>query len=185
MTEQQRGRRAIEIGPTGKTVAANLSRLRERRGITTRQLSGMLERAGRSIPASGITRMEKGERVVTSDDLAALAVVLGVSPAALLLPLTDSDQESVEVTGMGPTPASDAWAWASTRRPLKMAPGNEQTELLEYQLYGLPPWLRDLWGQMAKAGDVTGLPPRRLRELLDGLAEDVDRLRDQAGGEDG
>ncbi|MDG9706618.1 helix-turn-helix domain-containing protein, partial [Streptomyces sp. DH37] len=75
MAEHQIGRRAIEAGPTGKTVATNIARLRKVRGLTTRQLSGELERNGRYIPASGITRMEKGDRQVTADDLVALAAV--------------------------------------------------------------------------------------------------------------
>lgn len=141
MNEQQRGRRAIEVGPTGRTVAHNLGRLRERRGLTTRQLSGALERAGRPIPASGITRMEKGERVVTTDDLTALANVFGVSPSALLLPLTDKPTDPVEITGGGTTAAGDAWRWAHGERPLVLTHGRERTEMLEHHLYGLPQWL--------------------------------------------
>jgi transcriptional regulator with XRE-family HTH domain len=143
MAEQQRGRRAIEVGPTGRTVAANIARLRERRGLTTRQLSGVLERAGRPIPASGITRMEKGERVVTADELAALAVAFGVSPAALLLPLTDRHDDRVEITGGGEVDALQAWEWGIGRVPLKMTPGKERTELAEFSLYGRPQWLQD------------------------------------------
>ncbi|MFI1937706.1 helix-turn-helix domain-containing protein [Streptomyces purpureus] len=141
MTEPQRGRRAIEVGPTGKTVATNLGRLRERRGLTTRQLSAALERGGRPIPPSGITRMEKGERVITADDLAALATVFGVSPSALLLPMTDSPSDTVEVTGGGSVPAGDAWRWGNGDRPLKLTEGKERTEMLEHHLYGQPQWL--------------------------------------------
>ncbi|MFD7443914.1 helix-turn-helix domain-containing protein [Streptomyces sp. NPDC059909] len=144
MTQQQRGRRAIEVGPTGRTVASNLERLRKRTGVTTRQLSAALEKAGRLIPASGITRMEKGERVVTADDLAALASVFGVSPSSLLLPLTDEPTDPVEVTGAGTMSAADAWRWAHGERPLKLTAGKEQTQMLEHQLYGLPQWLRPL-----------------------------------------
>lgn len=86
--------------------------------------------------------MEKGERVVTSDELAALAVVFGVSPAALLLPLAGKPEDDVEVTGGGTVQAREAWLWASSLQPLKVTPGNEQTERLEHQLYSLPPWLR-------------------------------------------
>lgn len=141
--EQPKGRRTIEVGTTGRTVAANLLRLRNARNLTTRQLSAALERVGRPIPPSGITRMEKAERVVTADDLVALAVVFGVSPSALLLPLADRSDEPVEVTGAGVVPATDAWEWANGRRPLKLTTGKEQTEMLEHQLYGLPQWLRD------------------------------------------
>lgn len=143
MAEQQRGRRAIEVGPTGQIVAANIARLRERRGLTTRQLSGVLERAGRPIPASGITRMEKGERVVTSDELAALAVAFGVGPAALLLPLTDRPDQRVPITGGGEVDALRAWEWGIGRLPLRFTPEREKTELREHRLFGAPQWLED------------------------------------------
>jgi transcriptional regulator with XRE-family HTH domain len=143
MSEQQRGRRAIEAGPTGKTVADNLARLRKIRGLTTRQLSGQLERNGRHIPASGITRMEKAERQVTVDELVALAVVLGVSPASLLLPLEDSATASVEVTGGGTVSADTAWDWADGKRPLRWPEDVDAgTADLEYRLYGRPPGRR-------------------------------------------
>ncbi|MFE6429743.1 helix-turn-helix domain-containing protein [Streptomyces rochei] len=165
MAEQQRGRRAIEVGPTGQTVAANIARLRERRGLTTRQLSGLLERAGRNIPASGITRMEKGERVVTVDELTALAVAFGVSPSALLLPLTDKSTDSVDVTAGGTVSAADAWSWANGERPLRFSEGSERREMVEHQLYGRPQWLyersperlqakRDFFEQLAEWGAV-------------------------------
>lgn len=146
MTEQQRGRRSIEVGPTGQNVAKNLARLRERRGMTTRQLAGALESAGRSIPASGITRMEKGERVVTVDELTALAVVLGVSPAALLLPLTDDPLATVSVTGAGDVPVMAAWDWADGRGPLQFDPRRRrETQRMEFALYGRPPWQHPDW----------------------------------------
>ncbi|MEV5611486.1 helix-turn-helix transcriptional regulator [Streptomyces sp. NPDC052225] len=143
MTEQRRGRRAIEVGPTGKNVAENVARLRERASLTTRQLAAKLEQAGRPIPASGITRMENKQRVVTADELTALAAVFGVSPSALLLPLKDSATEAVEVTGAGAVPSDIAWAWASNKRPLQIAPGQEQTAAMEYALASLPPNLRE------------------------------------------
>jgi transcriptional regulator with XRE-family HTH domain len=139
MTEQQYGRRAVEVGPTGRTVAENLARLRKVRGLSTRQLAAALKERGRPISPSGITRMEKGDRVATADDLTALAAVLGVSPAALLLPLVDSPEAHVEVTGAGAVPADVAWAWASNERPLELPQGDTRTTLLEYQLHSLPP----------------------------------------------
>lgn len=89
--------------------------LRKRRDFTTRQLSAALERVGRPIPASGITRMEKGERAVTVDDLTALAVVLKVSPTALLLPAEDSGV--VNVTPTTAVPWKAAWRWAHGEEP--------------------------------------------------------------------
>lgn len=164
MSEQQRGRRALEVGPTGKTVAQNLARLRERRGLTTRQLAGLLERAGRPIPASGITRMEKAERGVTSDELVALAAAFGVSPTALLLPLTDSPDEQVALTGVGTVSADVAWDWADGKRPLDM-PDDGGTTHMEFRLFGRPPGRRDVLGIV--------LRPRGRRG-----EEDVARIRD-------
>ena len=87
--------------------------------------------------------MEKAERVVTADELAAFAAVFGVSPSALLLPMTVRADDDVEVTGGGRAPAAEAWAWANGQRPLILTPGIEQTQMLEYQLFGKPQWLRE------------------------------------------
>jgi transcriptional regulator with XRE-family HTH domain len=151
MSDQQYGRRAVEVGPTGKTVADNLARLRKVRGYSTRQLAAELERKGRSISASGITRMEKGDRVVTADDLVAFAAVFGVSPSALLMPLTPAPDTAVEVTGGGVLPASDAWAWANGDRPLRLTQGQERREMAEHQLYGRPQWLYERSPERLKA----------------------------------
>jgi len=146
--EQRRGRRAIETGPTGKTVGQNLARLRMRRNFTTRQLSAALARSNspRFIPASGITRMEQGERQVTVDDLVALAVVLGVNPSALLLPPVSGLQEVVEVTGFGRVPAFMAWDWVDGVRPLTYGGNSDETTFLEFQLLGRPVGRRGLLG---------------------------------------
>lgn len=82
-------RRAIEVGPVGRNVAENLSRLRAVRGLSTRQLSARLGDLGRKIPASGITRMELGARRIDVDDLVALAAALEVEPTQLMLSPSD------------------------------------------------------------------------------------------------
>jgi transcriptional regulator with XRE-family HTH domain len=84
MNERQYGRRAVEVGGIGRNVATNLRRLRDARSLSTRDLSALLAKAGRPIPASGITRIEKGERRVDVDDFAALAAALNVEPGHLL-----------------------------------------------------------------------------------------------------
>lgn len=143
MSEQQYGRRAVEVGPTGRTVADNLARLRKVRGYSTRQLAAELERKGRSVSASGITRMEKGDRVVTADELVAFAAVFGVSPVSLLLPLTTTAETPVEITGAGTVDALRAWEWGIGRIPLRTTPEHERTQLAEHRLYGMPQWLWD------------------------------------------
>ncbi|MEV8307863.1 helix-turn-helix transcriptional regulator [Streptomyces flavidovirens] len=137
-------------------MAENLTRLRKVRGFTTRQLSGALERAGRPIPASGITRMEKAERQVTVDELMALAVVLGVSPSSLLLPLQDAEDVQVEITGGGTVRADVAWDWADGKRPLRTPSGDVNTADLEYRLYGRPPGRREAQGVVLRPRGARG-----------------------------
>jgi len=197
MTEEQRrrGPAATQVEATGENVRANVVRLRKARGLTTYQLAQLMAKAGRPIPQSGISRIESGGRRVDVDDLTALAVVLGVSPAALLLPLTDSDQAEVEVTGGGTVRAVEAWDWASSRRPLKLTSGKEQTQLLEHQLYSLPPWLRDPVGPMNDAmRNLSTLRDPHVRDMLQqltGMSVGEPKplpekyRRQQEGGDDG
>ncbi|KAB1149249.1 helix-turn-helix transcriptional regulator [Streptomyces luteolifulvus] len=179
-------------GPTSRHVAANLKRLRTARGLSTTRLSDALKEAGQPIPATGITRIEKGERRVDVDDLTALAVVLGVSPSALLLPPTKSPQEVVEITGGGEVASDTAWAWADGTRPLRMEAGHEYAATLEYALYSRPPWLQPggpqgYVGEHAKQAAKT----TELADLIGALLSNPTALREflkehdrpEAGGE--
>jgi hypothetical protein len=85
--------------------------------------------------------MEKGERVVTADELVALAVAFGVSPSALLLPLDDSHSRTTLITGAGEVPLDVAWDWADGKRTLR-APADSDTANLEFMLNGRPPGRR-------------------------------------------
>lgn len=141
----------IELGPTGRAVAANVKRLRAAKGMSLRALSEALEAKGRRLNQDAINKIEngadpdssKGVRRVDADDLAALAAVFGVSPSSLLLPMTAKPADPVAVTGEGEMPADQAWAWAHGKRPLHLTADHEQTELMEHQLFGLPQWLRE------------------------------------------
>lgn len=164
MTPKPRSRTQI-TDPTGNHVATNVRRIREARGWSTYDLARRLEQAGRPIAPSAIAKVERAERRVDVGDLTALAAVLGVSPAALLLPMTEADE--VEVTGGGTARATAAWAWANGQRPLKLTPGHEETELLEYQLYGLPLRVRN--ARQHPAG-----------RALAGAQQDVERLIDSS-----
>lgn len=137
--EQRYGRRAVEFGPTGETVAANIARLRKVRGFTTRGLSAELRRFGRVIPPSAISRMESARRHVTVDDLTALASIFDVSPSALLLPPTDDPREHVVVTGAGKIPADQAWDWVDGRRRLDRPCADPGAAALGFALYSRPP----------------------------------------------
>lgn len=72
-------------------------------------------------------------------DLMALAVVLNVSPSALLLPLDDSPNSTISITGAGEVPADVAWDWADGKRPLRMPENDTETAMLEYALFSRPP----------------------------------------------
>lgn len=176
MAEQRYGRRAVETGPTGKTVAENLKRLRKVRGLSTRELSGALERAGRSISPTGVGRMEKADRHVTADELVALAAVFNVSPSALLLPLDDSPASTLEVTGAGQVGADVAWDWMDGQRPLRVSEHDAQTQALDYDLYSRPPRRRGTWESMRDLITVTDREAPGGR-LVEGLREG------DAGGE--
>jgi transcriptional regulator with XRE-family HTH domain len=141
--EKRRPRPATVYGPTAETVAKNVERLRKARGMTIYSLSSALTDAGRPITPSAIAKVEKNQRQVNVDDLLAFATVFDVSPAALLLPLKDSPDELIDITGAGSVPSDVAWAWASNKRPLQMTPGEEQTAAMQYALASLPPNLRE------------------------------------------
>lgn len=159
--EQRRARPAAQYGPTAQTVAANVKRLRERTGMTIYKLSALLREAGRPITPAAVGKMEREQRQVTVDDLAALAVIFGVSPSALLLPLTPKDSDPVEVTGGGTVTAGDAWSWVDGERPLRFTEGHERQEMVEHQLYGRPQWLYERSPERLKAK----------REFFERLAE--------------
>jgi transcriptional regulator with XRE-family HTH domain len=105
-----------DIGPTSRTVAANVKRWRETQNMSYAQLSDKLATDAQwSINPVGIRRIETGQRRVTPDDLTALAVALKVSPATLLMPgLPDATDptEMVEITGAdAKVSAARLWKW--------------------------------------------------------------------------
>lgn len=165
--EQRRPRPAAQYGPTAATVAENVKRLRERRGLSIYQLSALLRDTGRPITPAAVGKIERQQRQVTVDDLAALAVIFKVSPSALLLPLKDGPTDVIEVTGAGPVSAEDAWDWADGFRPLKMAPEDESTQLLEYDLNSRPSRRR-----RERAIDPRLLARPGVADLLRELSED-------------
>lgn len=176
--EQRRARPAAQYGPTAKTVAFNVKRLRERTGMTIYKLSALLREAGRPITPAAVGKMEREQRQVTVDDLAALAVIFGVSPSALLLPLTDKPSDPVEVTGGGTVAAEDAWSWANGDRPLRYAEGREPTQQMEHQLYGVPQWIRTTV-QGPVTGKLTSEGASRVDAFREAFQQEHGRLPDR------
>ena len=129
--------REITRGPVATHVSRNVADLRRKRGMSLAQLSEvMTDFAGRPILASGLGKIETGERRVDVDDLVALAMALDVSPVRLLLPRPQAEasggqEELVEDPlhrGPGPndyvlpsgghTPLAKVWSWACGDEPL-------------------------------------------------------------------
>ncbi|MBI2700043.1 MAG: helix-turn-helix transcriptional regulator [Mycobacterium sp.] len=134
-----------DIGPTARTVANNLNRLRADQKMNYTELSERLEaRAGWTINAVGIRRIESGERRVTPDDLVALALALGVSPVTLLMPETADRDEPVVATGLEKAwPAEDLWKWLRGDGPLSAK--RDFDELIDFMQRAVPAWRRQEW----------------------------------------
>lgn len=147
--------------PTGITVAKNVRRIREQRGLSTYDLARRLLDSQRPIAANALAKLERAERRTDAGDLVALAVALGVNPSALLLPLDDDPDKRVEITGAGEVAADVAWNWADGVLPLRLTPG-QLDEVLESELFGRPPRRRRAW--------------ERARHLLTGKEFEGDEL---------
>ncbi|MFF9494242.1 helix-turn-helix domain-containing protein [Streptomyces flaveolus] len=141
----------IELASTGRTVAANVKRLREAQRLTLRALSARLKEMGRPLSADALNKIENGAsdeprqvRRVDVDDLVALAVALGVHPTALLLPPTarisgsGGEPVTVPVTGAGDVPARVAWEWAHGMRPLPREGEDPERSWLQFSYAALP-----------------------------------------------
>lgn len=109
--------RGNDVGPTGKTVGENVARIRRQSRMSLAALEEKLIDLGRRVSISGLSKIERGERRVDSDDLMALSVALDVPPVALLLPFADPTDD-VTVTGAHGS-ASVFWSWALATTPLQ------------------------------------------------------------------
>lgn len=127
-------------GPSGDNVRHRLRELRERQRLSYAELSRMLDRTGRDIPPLGLRRIEAGDRRVDVDDLVALAVVLGVSPATLLMPPVEQPDATVTVTGAGEMQADRLWQWLTAYNPLT---GGRASQLAEFWVQAWPRWELD------------------------------------------
>jgi transcriptional regulator with XRE-family HTH domain len=132
-----------DIGATAKTVAKNVERLRVANNMNYTQLSEkLLAAANWSINAVGIRRIESEERRVTPDDLIALALAFGVSPATLMMPAGDDPNEEVSLTGVDTkVSASRLWLWLVGQQPLTS--GRAMSFIEDSQ----PPWLWPQWSR--------------------------------------
>ncbi len=156
-------------------VAANVVRVRKLRGLTVRQLSERLSELGAPLLASGITKIEQRQRKVDVSDLVALAAALNTSPAVLLVPDVDLDEERpVAVTPARVVSASDAWWWVTAQQALPRPdiPSMHRHPAVLYPfLDTLPRWVRDLLRHPAVVA-VDSLDRLVTRLLADDADED-------------
>lgn len=107
----------LATGVTGRTVAYNVKRLRQKADLNYTELSERLKIYGRDIPPLGIRRIEDGERRVDVDDLMALALALNTNVNALVIPAAGSNQ-ILTIAQDQMYPAWAVWNWAIGKAPL-------------------------------------------------------------------
>lgn len=134
----------IEIGWTGETVMHNLPRFRGLRRMTLTDLSEKLDELGRPMSVPTLSAVENGKRRIDVDDLVHLALALDVSPAALLMPATETaDDEIGNAPGQEPwTVASDWWTWLRAEHPLWEGPNTDPHDAETWRRSVSPPWAR-------------------------------------------
>lgn len=125
------GRKAIELGHTGYTVASNIALFRVKRGWKLSELSERMAEVGRPMTGNTLSSIENLTRRADVDDLVAIAAALEVSPAALLMPQVDDDEDGgiawLIPTSAEPDPGEDGvasiqsgqfWHWLVADSPL-------------------------------------------------------------------
>jgi transcriptional regulator with XRE-family HTH domain len=108
-----------ETNRPGLTFAQRLREAREARGLTQRELAQTVKKLGGSLNQSAITRIERGDRKVTIDEMVALAAALDVAPVHLFLPI--EGDAPVQLTPKRTVDIEHARQWARGRRPLDPA----------------------------------------------------------------
>ncbi|THJ64592.1 helix-turn-helix transcriptional regulator [Arthrobacter echini] len=168
---------------TGKTVAANVKRLRMEHNLNIPELGRKLEKNGHPLTATSITRLEAGRRRIDVDDLMALAVALGVSPVTLLLPPTNASTDHVDVTGIGPGPAGVLWQWALADEEIRAYEDSDA-----FLRASLPAWLLHQRQLAAMQREVEREKTEQIQLLLlQRLSGETDRILSEElrGGTDG
>jgi transcriptional regulator with XRE-family HTH domain len=110
----------MEQNMAARLVADRVREVRNRRGLTARQLAERMTRAGISWDRGVVAKLETGRRQSLSvDEWLTLAAVLDVAPVHLLLPLEDDTQVQLfNMPGSATLPAAWLRAWISGYAPL-------------------------------------------------------------------
>jgi transcriptional regulator with XRE-family HTH domain len=106
------------VASASEVFRQRLREVRRLKGWTQQQLADALAAGGVRLDASAITRLERGTRGVTLDDVIAIAAALGVSPLHMIVPLDDNGAQLMPSLTV---PAADARAWLRGQLPLREA----------------------------------------------------------------
>ena len=178
MTAQPRSRHrppgklaALPALPASKIVARQLPAYRERRGLSQRGLSRVLDDVGVSMAHPTIARTETGQRSVTLDETLALAAVLDLYPHHLFLPVS----EPTALVAITPTLEVDpghARRWVRGNHPLHGQDKRAVRSIFaaEEMLAAQDVSVRALLNQVERLVSAT------LRNDRDGMADAVDEL---------
>lgn len=127
------------IGPTTQRVAANLKRLRQRAGLSLREVSRRLDVAGQPILDTSLIRAEQASRPLTADEVVAIAAILDIAPATLLMPAAEAPMvpwdATAELTPGLAVPLHKVWAWATGELPLS---GGLPRDVADFMLTNKP-----------------------------------------------
>jgi transcriptional regulator with XRE-family HTH domain len=137
------GTNAVKRGATANAVSENVRRLREGQNLGLRALSTKLGEVGRQLTHSAVDQIERGRRRVDVDDLMALAAALDTSPAILLMPVGEEDDEAVATGHQDKLTCGRAWDWITGRRPPRDTAG---AGLLGWLARSRPHWTFELTG---------------------------------------
>lgn len=109
------GRRASEV------FALSLRETRTGRGMSQSQLAGLVTKGGLPLGASGLSRIESGDRGISLDEALALALHLNASPAHLLTPpdgsVALSDNFAIDGPGLREWLRFGLWNWDTGGEP--------------------------------------------------------------------
>jgi len=150
---------------TGLTVAENIEAARKSQRLSLKDLSGRLDRMGRKISVSSLSKIENGDRRIDVDDLVSIAIALDVSPLGLLLPRGEYHQMRIITGGVGSLPL--IWNWARGMQSLEY-PGDDRS----FAARSLPPWI------LAEGDDFDPDPPPEYLELGWGRAGDEAKVHE-------
>lgn len=159
----------------GEAFAANLKLLRGRLALSQQQLADQLAEIAFPLDRSAISKIESGQRNVSIDEALAIAVALGVEPAALLFPRTTADVRIAPKMVVSNTRAA---MWFRGMHPLSDRPDMQRRFYEERDdgwalMQVLIPGAAGLLRHAALMMSSWGASPAMLRDLLMHMDSDL------------